>query len=331
MTVLVTGATGFLGGRLAEVLRERGEHVRVLVRRKGALEGCGYEIAHGRLEDPESLRRAVAGVDVVYHCAGLASDWAPWSEFIDVNVTGVRYLLEAAAKAGCVRRVVHVSTTDVYGYPRVACDESYGIRDVGLPYNRTKGQGEQEAWRVHRETGLPVTVVRPASIYGPRGKDFVVEFARLLCAGSMILIGGGRAPAGLLYVDNAVEAMIAAAACDETVGKAYNLRDETCETWRQYAFDLADGLGVKRPWINLPERPTLAAAWLCEQAARILRRQERPLLTRHAALLLCRDQAYSIDRARRDFGFRSTVSYSEGVERCLAWLANDEGRAALSV
>ncbi|RMF24198.1 MAG: NAD-dependent epimerase/dehydratase family protein, partial [Deltaproteobacteria bacterium] len=166
MTVLVTGATGFLGGRLAEVLKERGERVRLLVRREGALDGRGYEVARGCLEDRDSLRRAVEGAHIVYHCAGLASDWAPWSEFLAVNVTGVRNLVDAAAEAGCVQRFVHVSTTDVYGYPRRPCDESYGFHDVGLPYNRSKGLGEQEVWRVHRQIGLPVTVVRPASIYG---------------------------------------------------------------------------------------------------------------------------------------------------------------------
>ena len=67
----------------------------------------------------------------------------------------------------------------MYGYPRVPCDESAPMRqDVGLPYNRTKIQGEEAVWRAHREHGLPVTVVRPATIYGPRGKDFVVEMPR---------------------------------------------------------------------------------------------------------------------------------------------------------
>ncbi len=85
------------------------------------------------------------------------------------------------------------------------------MRDVGLPYNRTKIQGEEAVWRAHREHGLPVTVVRPATIYGPRGKDFVVEIANLLRQRMMLLIDGGRARGGFTYVDNVAQAMMDAA------------------------------------------------------------------------------------------------------------------------
>lgn len=332
MTVLITGASGFLGGALARALAAREEPVRILARRTSALRhlaGAPVDVVYGALEDPESLRAACRGARVVYHCAGLSTDWASWERFYQVNVTGVRNLTAAALAAGSVERFLHVSTSDVYGYPRRACDESHPITDVGLPYNRSKGLGEQAVWEAQRESGLPVTVVRPVSIYGPRSQDFVTEIASLLLQGQMLLVDGGRARAGLLYIDNAVDALIAAATLPQAVGQVYNLRDEGDETWAAYVGALAEGLGTRPPWLNLPSGVALAAARLFELAAGALRLKGRPLLTRHAVYLMFRDQGYAIDKARRELGFRSRVGFSEGVTRTLAWLATAEGRAAL--
>ena len=133
-------------------------------------------------------------------------------------MTGTQNLLDAAVRAGTVERFLHVSTTDVYGYPQAPCDENAPMHDAGLPYNRTKIQGEEAVWRAHREHGLPVTVVRPATIYGPRGKDFVVEIAKLLRQRVMVLIDGGRARGGFTYVDNVAEAMMQAALSPGSAG-----------------------------------------------------------------------------------------------------------------
>jgi nucleoside-diphosphate-sugar epimerase len=194
------------------------------------------------------------------------------------------------------------------------------MRDVGLPYNRTKIQGEEAVWRAHREHGLPVTVVRPATIYGPRGKDFVVEIAKLLRQRLMLLIDEGRARGGFTYVDNVAQAMIDAAASATTVGRAYNISDGRGTTWREYTLALADALGYPRPRLSLPFPIAMGVGATMEAPFGLLKLQNRPLLTRHAVHLLGQDQEFPAARAREDFGFAPQVSFAEGIARSAAWV-----------
>ncbi|EPH43675.1 hypothetical protein STRAU_3304 [Streptomyces aurantiacus JA 4570] len=328
--VLVAGAGGFIGGHLTRRLAERGHRVRVLVRDgsdRSAFAGVDVDVAVGDLTDPDSLRRAAAGVRHVYNCAGLSADWGPWADFERVNVDGGRSLVEAAAHAGTVERFLHVSTTDVYGYPVRPCDEETPPRDIGLPYNRSKLLGERAVRAAAARAGLPLTVVRPVSVYGPRSKDFVVEIATLLLRRQMVHIRGGDVPAGLLYVTNATDAMIAACVAEAAAGGTYNLRDPDRTTWREYVGALARGLGVKPPALSLPAPVARGVATVSEGLYGALRIKARPVLTRHAVHLFDRDQSYAIDRARDDFGFKSEVGFEEGVRRTLAWLDSPEGRA----
>ena len=325
MPALVTGASGFLGGRLAQVLVEQGERVTVLVR-KGSdlrhLDGLPrLRVVRGGLTDKDAVLEAVHEATHIFHCAAASTDWARREVFHESNVRGTETLVAAAREARGLQRFVHVSTTDVYGYPEVPCAEAGAIRDVGLPYNRTKILGEKAVWRAAQEDGLPVTVVRPATIYGPRGKAFVTDIAEFLRKGQMAYIAGGRTTGGFLYVDNAVDAMLAAAQSPAALGQVYNLSDGTGANWQDYVGGLADGLGCRRPWINLPYRTAMAVAGAMEAPYHVVKvLPGRPMLTRHAVYLLGRDQEYPADRARTELGFRPRVSFAEGIARSVEWV-----------
>jgi nucleoside-diphosphate-sugar epimerase len=323
---LITGASGFLGGRLAQRLAERDVPVRVVVRKNSKTEhlaGLPLEVVRAELLDADALLAAMRGVSHVFHCAGCSTDWAPAQTYFEANVEATRALLLAsrtvATQGGGLERFVHVSTTDVYGYPKAVCDETHPLSYVGLPYNETKCLGEAAVSEAYEQAGLPVTILRPATIYGPRGTAFVTDIVRLLREGSMALFDGGRGRGGFCYVDNVVESMIAVAESPATVGKAYNISDATGVTWREYVAMLADGLGLKRPWIQMPSAVALRVGHAMESAYKLLRLPGRPLLTRHAVLLLSRDQEFPIEAARRDFGLKTSVSFGEGMERSIDW------------
>ena len=326
MPVLVTGASGFLGGRLAEMLAQLGEQVTVMARPQADLKHLSklgqdrLQIVRGSLTDEEQVLRAVQGATHIFHCAAASTDWAPIEVYQESNVRGTETLLRAARQVRGLKRFLHVSTTDVYGYPAVPCDEDGSLRAVGLPYNETKILAERAAWRAH-EDGLPVTVIRPATIYGPRGKAFVADIALFLQRRQMAYVDGGRSTGGFVYVDNAVDAMIAAANSSVTLGQAYNLSDDTRETWKGYVEMLAAGLGCKPPWIDLPMRAAMTLAGAMETVHRLLRRRSgRPMLTRHAVCLLGRDQEFPISKLRAAIGYVPQVSLAEGMERSVAWV-----------
>ncbi len=332
MTVLVTGASGFLGGALTRMLVDRGEQVRCLIRPTSDirhLQDLSTEFVAADLSDQAALADAVAGVSIIYHCAALSTDWGRLEGFHAANVSGVANLLAAARRERNLDRFVHVGTTDVYGYPKRSDSPELERRDVGLPYNHTKIKGEllvEEA----QLSGLPTTIVRPATIFGPRSAEFAVEMAGLLLEGGLPLIGRGRTQAGLIYVDDVAHAMVAAAHSPNTIGGAYNLRDPQPMTWVDYISELAVGIGADLPKLNVPSRPALQLARAMELAYRMARIDNRPLLTRHAVLILTRPQDYPIRDAQRDFGFGPVVGLVDGIRRTIDWLRSPEGRVALA-
>jgi nucleoside-diphosphate-sugar epimerase len=323
MPALVTGASGFLGGHLAETLIAQGEEVFVLVRsasNTSHLSHLPVRPVIGDLTDLASLRRAVEPVTRIFHCAACSTDWGPWATFFAANVTGTKNLLTAAATAPRLERFVHVSTTDVYGYPVVPCDETHATVDAGLPYNQTKRLGELAVWNACETRRLPVTIIRPATIYGPRGKDFTSEIATLLRYRLMATIGGGVARGGFTYVKNVADAMIQASVAPAAVGQAYNIADATNATWTDYLRIFAAGLGHPGPWINLSVETAVEIAKFLEGLHSFFKIQGRPLLTRHAVKLLAIDQEFPVDKARRDFNFAPAVTLAEGIARSVAWV-----------
>ncbi len=338
MAVLVSGASGFLGGRLVEMLVERGEQVTVVARMGSRVRefapapgGPAVQVLRTELspaaafsKSDQCLREAARSASYIYHCAGCSTDWASPATYHDGNVLATRAMLAAAAQAPELKRFVHVSTTDVYGYPRVPCPETGPLRDVQLGYNHTKILGEQAVWAA-KAAGLPVTVLRPATIYGPHGTAFVTDIAKLLRERTMAYVGGGRVPGGFVYVDDVCAAMMAAAHTPAANGEAFNLSSLRGESWKQYCVLLAAALGLPAPWINLPFGVALGLAAAMEAPHRYLRVPGRPLLTRHAVYLLGRDQEFPSRNAQTVFGYAPRVSLEEGVARSAAWL---EGQAS---
>ena len=306
MTVLVTGATGFIGGHLAQRLVAEGERVRCLVRATSdtsLLDQLDVELVVGDLTDAASLAGVADGCEAVVHCGALVSDWATTAEIAAINVTGTHNLLAAASATA---RFVHVSTTDVH-------------RGRNW-YARTKRAAEAEVRRAPN-----AVILRPATVYGPRSTEVIGEIARAIRAGNMLLVDRGRAIAGLCYVDNLVDAALLALGHDAAPGQDFDITDGLDVTWRRLTDDLAAGLGAARVRWSLPYGVANALGFALEHSYRLLRRTTglttRPLLSRQAVYVLGRDQDFANAKARALLGWEPRVGYAAGLEATLAWLS----------
>jgi polyketide synthase len=327
---LITGASGFIGGRLTQRLVAEGYQVRCLVRASSdtsLLDELDVEIAVGDLTRASSLAAATAGCRYVFHCGALVSDWATAEEITRTNVEGTSNVLKACVDAS-VQRFVHFSTTDVYGYPgRAAIDETHVATRFRNWYAQTKLAAEAEVRRVDRAHELDTVILRPATVYGPRSNDVVGEIARAMRNGSMVLVGGGRSVAGLCYVDNLMDAAVLALRHEAAPGQAFNVSDGLDVTWKEFTDGLAQGLGCAQVRWSLPYWMANGIGFSLEHGYRFLRRTTRlttpPLLSRQAVHVLGRDQSFSNRKARELLGWEPRVDYATGLEATVAWLQSE--------
>jgi ornithine--oxo-acid transaminase len=328
---LVTGATGFIGGHVAQRLVREGYQVRCLVRATSDtsfLDTLNVELAVGDLTDLASLVHAAEGCRYVIHCGAMVSDWGTAREISKTNIEGTRHVLEAAAQAS-VERFIHVSTTDVYGYPGgAAVDETHVATGFSNWYAQTKLEAEAEVRRFENTRGLRVVILRPATVYGPRSVDVVGQMAAAIRAGNMLLVGGGQAIAGLCYIDNLVDAALLALRDDRALGQAFNISDGIDVTWKQFTTDLAKGLGCPPVKWNTPYAVASTLGFSLEVGYRVLRKLTRlhaaPLLSRQAVQVLGKHQDFSTRKAQELLGWAPRVEYAAGLAATLRWIEAGE-------
>jgi nucleoside-diphosphate-sugar epimerase len=327
---LITGATGFIGGRLAERLVQEGYPVRCLVRASSdtsRLDELDVQIAVGDLTRARSLAHAVGGCHYVFHCGALVSDWATTEEIARTNVDGTRNLLEASVGAS-VQRFIHFSTTDVYGYPDgAAIDEAYAATRFRNWYAQTKLDAEAEVRRVEKADALDAVILRPATVYGPGSTNVIGEIARAIQGRHMLLVDGGRAVAGLCYIDNLMDAAVLALRHEAAPGHAFNVSDGLGITWKELTDGLAEGLGCSKVRWSLPYWMANSVGFSLEHGYRLLRKtinlNAPPLLSRQAVQVLGNDQDFSNRKVREMLGWEPRVDYATGLEATLAWLRTE--------
>jgi predicted dehydrogenase/nucleoside-diphosphate-sugar epimerase len=252
--VLVTGATGFIGSRVAEVLHLSGEYeVRALVHNPGnaaRLARLPVELVQGDLKEPGGVAELVAGCDSVVHCA-IGTEWGQRRQIFAVTVGGTRRLVEAARRAG-VRRLVHLSTMSVYGDDlalRGLIDESLPPAPIrGSEYGESKLAAERVVAEAARK-GLEAVMLRPARVYGPFSRIFIQRPIPAMARGTLRWLGDPDVPADMVYVDNVVAAIVAAlnAPTEAARGEVYNVGEESPITWREFYGYFAERFGLKLP------------------------------------------------------------------------------------
>lgn len=331
ISILVTGASGFLGGALIDALVARGHRVRTLQRTKGErltrLEREGnVENVLGPMDDRASVARAMEGIETVFHVAAKAGVWGSYDEYFRANVIGTRHVIEEARAHG-VRRLVYTSSPSIVhaGGDQEGIDESTPISDRhATHYPATKGIAEREVLAAHGTRGkgeavLATVALRPHLIWGPGDTNIAPRMVERAKAGRLVLVGGGTKKIDATYIDSAVHAHLLAwerlapdAACG---GKAYFIAQGEPMPSRDLILGLvrAHGLDVRPRSIPLPVAKALGSA--VELAWRVTRRSGEPPLTRFLAEQLGTAHWYSLAAAERDLGYRAPVTTAEGLER----------------
>jgi nucleoside-diphosphate-sugar epimerase len=324
--VLVTGAAGFLGGHLVDMLLERGDEVRAMVRpmeeasRLRKLDGV--EVVHGDLTDRESLKYAVQGIQRVYNVAAKTGPWGLEKDYTAVNVWGVADLITAAMDAG-VKRVVHTSSITVYGHHLhgiITEDHSFHAEDN--PYSRTKIAGEKLIADFVKERGAAVVIVRPAWIYGPRDHASFGRFVALVESGKGFLIGSGKNIVPVVYVRDVAQGLIKAGdAGDEAIGKAYTIADDRRVTQAEYLNTIADFLDAPPVSRKLPYFALFTAGRTAELLWQAMGRRKSapPPVTTYGVTLLGGNQEFSIEKAQRELGYKPEYDVIRGVAEGVSW------------
>lgn len=326
MTILVTGATGFLGSALTTELIKR--HVaagpvaglRILVRdEKKARQqfGDAVTIIKGEITDEAQVQRAVDGVTTIYHCVGkLYHPSVLAAVYAQTHVTGTEILLKACQGQAQLQRFVHVSTTGVHGVTGARPAAEDAPFAPTNPYEITKLAGELLALNAYKEQGLPVCVVRPGLVYGP-GDLHLLGFFTSIKKGLFRVIDGGKALLHPVYIDDMVSAMLLCAEQPQALGRVYNIAGDQPVTIRELASAIAHALDRKLPSRSIP-------LWLANLASDIFAVMpgmsgERAPLTRSRVKFLTNSRVYDISRARSELGYRPEVELDEGMKRTAAW------------
>jgi nucleoside-diphosphate-sugar epimerase len=321
--VLITGATGFIGGHLVSANLSKGHQVRALVLPDDPeaflLKSGSVEIVTGDIRDYEAVKRAASGVDIVFHCAAVVTDWAPKKLFKEVTVGGTDNICKASLEAG-VSRLVDMSTNDVFGLDESqVMDETFPLRPWHEPYSDSKIEAEKICWRYHEEHGLPVTMVYPCWVFGEGDKTFVPLLADAILKRELIF-WRKDVIVWPTYIENLVDLLMLIAEDDRAVGNGYLVHDGESVTLEEFCAGIAKSLGVPPTKTHIPYSVAYLAAKALELTWKLLRKETRPLLTTYTVKNLGSRLNFTIAKAERELGWKPKIRYSEGFKRTMEWL-----------
>ena len=325
MKCLVTGGGGFLGREIVERLLARGDEVISISRSAHPeVEVLGARCLLIELNEGDALRRALAGVDVVFHTAAKAGVHGSRAEYWRTNVDGTRTLLEQCQRAG-VPRLVHTSSPSVTfdGRDHVRASNDLPLAQKFLAsYPESKAAAERLVLSAHGAAGVSTVALRPHLLIGVRDPHLVPRIIERAKSGRLRAVGDGRNEVTLCAVENAAHAHILAAdalaPASAHAGRAYFIGQEEPVLLWPWITELLSKLELPPPRAAVPAALAHGLGALCELAWAALGRTDEPPMTRFVAAQLSRSHSYDMAPARRDFGYGEIVSLAQATERIVA-------------
>ncbi len=325
LPVFLTGASGFIGGKIAERLLADGRRVRVLSRRPlPALEARGAEVILGDLDDVHALRRGCASAETVFHVAGRVGVWGPREEFFRVNVEGTRHVIAACREASVARLIYTSSPSVVYngGDLRNVNESAPLCLQAPCGYPTSKVAAEREVLAAHGPNFATVAL-RPHLVWGPGDKNVVPRVLVLARSGRLKIIGSGRNKVDVTHITNVVDAHLLAERAlvqpgHPAGGRAYFITNgEPVVLW-DWINLLLRGLGIPEITRRVPLPVAYAMGGVLEVLWRTLPLKGEPPMTRFVAKEMATDHWFDITAARRDLGYHPLMTIADGVKDLVA-------------
>lgn len=324
MKALVTGGTGFIGSHLTEALIRKGVQVRCLFRKTSDLKwlkGLPIEFVHGDCNDKPSLEKAVRDVDWVFHLAGVTKAIKEETYF-EVNGLGTENLILACLENNPrLQKFIYISSQAAAGPSRNGCNkkESDPCEPVSF-YGRSKRVGEEKVLTHAPE--LPVLILRPSAVYGPRGEDIFAFFKCLARRIKPCLIGPDQ-HLSLCYVQDIVQGILLAVETQTKSGDIFFLADGNDYRMEELGDIVAQAMGIIAFRIRVPKRIIWGIAFFSEYLSKLFK---RPFLLNKdkAAEMIQKDWVCDITKARALLGFEPKVPLSEGARLTFEWYKNEK-------
>lgn len=321
---LVTGGNGFVGSHLVEALLKKGYEVTCLVRNSSDLTflaGLNLEYRYGDVTDAGSLREAVKGADFVFHVAGITRA-KNREEYFRVNASGTKNLVQACFEMNPgVRRFIYVSSQTAAGpakelHPLNEEAQCQPIND----YGKSKLEGEKEVLDFRDE--LPVTIIRPPAVYGPRDKD-ILYFFQVINKGIIPAFGLKESYLSLVYVKDLARGMILTAESQKSRGQVYFLSDGKAHPWFEAFTTVKNCLGVKAIKLTIPKSVLFCMAFFAEVFSRL--QGKTPLLhVGRAKELTQRFWLCDISKAKSELGFSPEYDLEKGALETVKWYRDNK-------
>jgi nucleoside-diphosphate-sugar epimerase len=323
-TALVTGGNGFIGSNLCQRLIDEGYDVNVLVRKTSDLSFLSelpVRLFYGDITQPKTLTEPLKNVEKVFHVAGLAADWGPYSLFEEINFKGTQNIALAALQEG-VERFIYTSTVAFHGFGGENMTEESPVADNLIPYAKTKWLAEQWLWDFAKQNRVKVTAVRPGNVYGPNDRTFISKYIDALLIGKFAEVGHGKSKTCPVYIENLMDIFMLAAHEEKAIGNAYIATDGLDITWHKFNTALAEELQVDLPKTSIPYPLAMAAAKTYYAVHQLLGLQHEPFLTPYRINNGGQPYHFSIGKLKDHFGYHPRVDLKTAILRTVEWYQN---------
>lgn len=330
--ILITGASGFIGGRLSQALLDEGFSILCQYRRPipprnlRDLHARGAQLVRIDLSEPHillseatdessaNLMERLSDIDLVYHIAARTSDWGSKASFERDNVQATVAMLDAAEQAG-IKYFVYVSSLSVHGF---GCHRNSTEEGPYYPpthyYQESKRRAEQIALSRHSEA-FQVAVIRPGNVYGPDDTTMMFPLFQAIEKGRMGTINGGKALTPPVYIDDMVDALMAVCGTEKAYGEIINVTGGERITWREFLDMAAQFLGAPKPRVNLPSCIALPLACMLNGFWRLVKAKQPPPLTPYRIRHVMHDFHFDISKARKLLDYQPLVDCQTGLKR----------------